>query len=118
MRLSDTSQPRCTPQRNAIGIAPIAGVPPVLHRHVDRSAAGGTPNPLHRRGSEFNQLAPHAPERLDAPRRSAHRQRRAGRGPPPLKSMARHGLPCPARPKSTDFVRNAEMIRLSRGKNV
>ena len=113
MRLSDTLQPGCTPQRNAIGIEPIAGVPPVLHHHVDRSAAGGTPNPqacAASRGSEFNQLAPHAPEWLDAPRFRAHRQRRAGRGPPPLKGMARHGLPCPTRPKSTDFVRNAKAM--------
>ena len=85
----------------AIGFAPIAGVPPVIHICIDRIAAGGTPNPPRCRGGKFNKLAPQVPEGLDAPRLSARRQRRSCRGPPTLKRMARHGWPCPARPKST-----------------
>ena len=34
---------------------------------------------------------PQVPEGLDAPRLGARRQRRSCRGPPTLKSMARHG---------------------------
>lgn len=76
---------------NAIGFAPIAGVPPVLHRDAEYLAVSGTPYPLPRRGSEFNQLAPHAPERLSAPSRSVARQHRLPRAPPVLDGMARHG---------------------------
>jgi hypothetical protein len=83
----------------AIGFVPIAGVPPVLHKCVDRFAAGGTPHPL-RRGGEFNQLAPHTPERLEAPRMGARRQHRGCRSPPTLKGMAQHASPRPS-PQAT-----------------
>src|SRR5690606_20107539 len=92
-------QPVCY-AKQAIGFAPIAGVPPVLHTRVDRFAAGGTPYPPRCRGGKFNKLAPHAPEGLHAPCLRMMRQRRCGRSPPSLKSVARHGSPCPARPKS------------------
>ncbi len=95
---------RRTAQNDAIGFAPIAGVPPVRRQPVSGEDAGGTPNPLHSRGCEFNQLAPHTPERLDAPRLHVSRQHRVARAPPLLASMARHGYSrsCPA--KITDFT--------------
>ena len=74
----------------ANGIAPFAGVPPVVHRDAEYLAVGGTPYPLRSRGSEFNQLAPHMPERLSAPRSAMSRQHRLSRAPPVLDSMARH----------------------------
>jgi len=76
---------------DAIGLAPIADVPPVRRQPVSGEDAGGTPNPLHSRGCEFNQLAPHTPEGLDAPRLHVSRQHRMARGPPLLAGMARHG---------------------------
>jgi hypothetical protein len=66
----------CTARKTANGFAPFAGVPPVLHSFVVGSLAGGTPNPLRSRGSEFNQLAPHTPERLDAPHSACRRAAR------------------------------------------
>ena len=80
-----------TAQTEAIGFAPIAGVPPVLHRDAAYLAVSGTPYPLHRRGGEFNQLAPHTPERLIAPRFTVSRHHRLPRAPPVLDGMARHG---------------------------
>ena len=79
-----------TAQADAIGFAPIAGVPPVLHRAAAYLAVGGTPYPLRSRGSEFNQLAPHTPERLIAPRSAMSRQHRLPRAPPVLDGMVRH----------------------------
>lgn len=85
------------PASDAIGFAPIcerrafAGVPPVGRLPGSRMEAGGTPYPLPRRGSEFNQLAPHTPEGLIAPRSAVSRQHRLPRAPPVLESMARHG---------------------------
>jgi len=76
---------------NAIGFAPIAGVPPVLHRTAAYLAVSGTPYPLRSKGSEFNQLAPHTPEGLIAPRSAVSRQHRMPRAPPVLDGMARHG---------------------------
>ena len=72
----------------------FAGVPPVLHRSAEYLVVGGTPYPLANavsRGSEFNQLAPHTPEGLIAPRLHVSRQHHAGRGPPVLEGMARQG---------------------------
>jgi hypothetical protein len=69
----------------------FAGVPPVRRQPVSRLDAGGTLYPLRSRGSEFNQLAPHTPERLIAPRLHVSRQHHAGRGPPVLEGMARQG---------------------------
>lgn len=69
---------------HAIGFAPIAGVPPVRRRPVSRMDSGGTPYPLRSKGSEFNQLAPHAPEGLIAPRSAVARQQRSPRAPPLL----------------------------------
>jgi hypothetical protein len=77
-------------QRDAIGFAPIAGVPPVGRLPVHEVEAGGTPYPLRRKGSEFNQLAPHVPEGLIAPRSAMSRQHRLPRAPPVLDGMARH----------------------------
>lgn len=79
-----------TAQREAIGFAPIAGVPPVGRQPAHEVEAGGTPYPLQRKGSEFNQLAPHTPERLIAPRSAMSRQHRLARAPPVLNGMARH----------------------------
>ena len=76
---------------DANGFAPFAGVPPVLHRNAAYLAVSGTPYPLQRKGSEFNQLAPHAPEGLIAPRSAMSRQHRCARAPPVLDGMARHG---------------------------
>jgi hypothetical protein len=75
----------------ANGFAPFAGVPPVGRQPVSDVDAGGTPYPLRSKGSEFNQLAPHAPEWLIAPRSAMSRQHRLPRAPPVLDSMARHG---------------------------
>lgn len=75
----------------ANGFAPFAGVPPVLHRNAAYLAVSGTPYPLRSKGSEFNQLAPHTPEGLIAPRFAVPRQRRLPRAPPVLDGMARHG---------------------------
>lgn len=80
-----------TAQSDAIGFAPIAGVPPVGRLPAHEVEAGGTPYPLHRKGSEFNQLAPHAPERLIAPCSAVSRQHRLPCAPPVLDGMARHG---------------------------
>jgi hypothetical protein len=77
----------------AIGIAPIACVPPVLHTCVNRSAAGGTHHPLLCRGGEFNELAPQMPEGLGAPCPCMVRQRQCARSPPSLKRLTRQGLP-------------------------
>ena len=56
-----------------------------------QEAARGTPNPLQRKGCEFNKLAPQVPERLDAPRVRVSRQQPSERAPPVLAGMARHG---------------------------
>lgn len=77
----------------AIGIAPIACVPPVLHMSVNRIAAGGTHDPLLCRGGEFNELAPQMPEGLGAPCLRMVRQRQCARGPPSLKRLTRQGWP-------------------------
>ena len=74
----------------ANGFAPFAGVPPVRRWPVSRVESGGTPYPLHRKGSEFNQVAPHTPERRSAPRSAMSRQYRRPRAPPVLDGMARH----------------------------
>jgi hypothetical protein len=75
----------------ANGFAPFAGVPPVRRLPVSRVEAGGTPYPLRSTGSEFDQLAPHTPERLSATRSVMSRQHRLSRAPPVLDGMARHG---------------------------
>ena len=87
-------------QKHTSGFAPLVGVPPIGQRLAACQLAGGAPYPLRSRGSEFNELAPHTPERLDAPRLAARRQRRGARAPPTLKGMARHGFPCYAPPKT------------------
>jgi hypothetical protein len=76
---------------DANGFAPFAGVPPVLHRAAAYLAVSGTPYPLRSKGSEFNQLAPHTPERLGAQRLHVARHHRLPRAPPVLDGMARHG---------------------------
>jgi hypothetical protein len=85
-----------TAQKPTSGFAPLVGVPPIGQRLTACRLAGGTPYPLRSRGSEFNQLAPHTPGRLDAPRSGARRQRRGGRSPPTLKDMAQHAFQRPA----------------------
>ena len=99
MSLSYTWRSCCIAQKHTSGFAPLVGVPPYRQRLAACVLAGGTPDPLRSRGSKFNQLAPHTPGRLDAPRFTARRQRRECRSPPTLKSMARHGSPCHAPPK-------------------
>ena len=96
MSLSYTIQRCCVRRKDAIGFEPIAGVPPAAHLSTRSCRTGGTPNPLPRRGSEFNQLAPHTPGRLEAPRTGARRQHRGCRSPPTLKGMAQHASPHPA----------------------
>jgi hypothetical protein len=76
MSPSSTWHLYCIARKTANGFAPFAGVPPVLHSILVFWLAGGTPNPLLRRGSEFNQLAPHTPEGLDAPRSACRRAAR------------------------------------------
>lgn len=85
-------------QRFASAFEALAGVPPVGQRLAACQLAGGTPYPLRSRGSEFNELAPHAPEGLGAPRFAASHQHRRSRDPPMLKGMAHHGSPCRAPP--------------------
>lgn len=46
-----------TAQKHTSGFAPLAGVPPVRQRLAACELAGGTPYPVQRTGSEFNQLA-------------------------------------------------------------
>ena len=65
-------------------------VPPVGRLPVSRMDAGGTVYPQRSRGSKFNQLAPHVPERLIASRSAMTRQQRWSRAPPLLEAMARH----------------------------
>jgi hypothetical protein len=97
-------QARRTAQKHTSGFVPLcecfafAGVPPILLGRWS-IPPGGTPYPLRSRGSEFNQLAPHMPGRLDAPRFPARRQRRGCRSPPTLKSMAQHACQRPAPPQ-------------------
>jgi hypothetical protein len=86
-------------QRQASGLEPLAGVPAHPIGMTRRTGAPEHPYPLRRRGSEFNQLAPHPPGRLRAPRSGAAHQRRGSRDPPPLKSMAQPGQPCAAPPR-------------------
>ena len=100
MSLSYTGQWVCTAQKPTSGFAPLVGVPAMLSPALHQLRCAGTPYPLRSRGSEFNELAPHTPERLDAPRLAARRQRRGARAPPTLKSMARHGSLCYAPPKT------------------
>jgi hypothetical protein len=68
----------------------FARVPPVGRLPVSMMETGGTPYPLSHRGSEFNQLAPHMPERLIATRSAVSRQHRRSRAPPMLECVARH----------------------------
>lgn len=88
-----------TAQKPTSGFAPLVGVPPMLLCRWS-IPPGGTPYPLRSRGSEFNQLAPHMPGRLDAPRLGARRQRRGCRSPPTLKGMAQHASQRPAPPET------------------
>ena len=88
-----------TAQKHTSGFAPLVGVPPMLLGRWS-IPPGGTPYPLRSRGSEFNQLAPHTPGRLDAPRLRARRQRQGCRSPPTLKGMAQHACQRPAPPET------------------
>ena len=99
MSLSYAWQSGCTAQKHTSGFVPLVGVPPFRQRLAACQLAGGTPYPVQRTGSKFNQLAPHTPGRLDAPRSTARRQRRRCRSPPTLKGMAQHACPCHAPPK-------------------
>jgi len=72
------------------GLEPPAGVPASATPSQRCLWHAGTPDPLRSRGGEFNKLAPQMPEGLDAPSLTGCRQRRCPRGPPSLKSMARH----------------------------
>ena len=98
MSLPYTWRSCCTAQKHTSGFAPLVGVPPILLGRWS-IPPGGTPYPLRSRGSEFNQLAPHTPGRLDAPRSGARRQRRGCRSPPTLKGMAQHACQRPTSPK-------------------
>ena len=51
---------------NTFGV--FTSVPLVKRRPVSKRDAGGTDYPQRSRGSKFNQLAPHMPERLIASR--------------------------------------------------
>jgi hypothetical protein len=95
MNLLVILQSRHPAQKHTSGFAPLVGVPPILLCRWS-IPLGGTPYPLRSRGSEFNQLAPHTPWRLDAPRLGARRQRRGCRSPPTLNSMAQHACQRPA----------------------
>ena len=66
-------------------------VPPVGRSPVYSIGTGGTVYPQRSRGSKFNQLAPHVPEGLIAPRSAMTRQHRWSRAPPLLEAMASHG---------------------------
>jgi len=100
MSLSYAWLSRRTAQKHTSGFAPLVGVPPFRQRLAACVLAGGTPDPLRSRGSKFNQLAPHMPGRLDAPRSGARRQRRGCRSPPTLKDMAQHASQRPAPPQT------------------
>ena len=65
-------------------------VPPVGRLPVSSMGTGGTVYPQRSRGSEFNALAPHMPERLIAPRSAVSRQHQLSRAPPMLEHMAHH----------------------------
>ena len=69
----------------------VVPVPPVGRSPVSNMGTGGTVYPQRSRGSKFNQLAPHMPERLIASRSAMTRQHRWSRAPPLLEAMARHG---------------------------
>jgi len=99
MSLSYAWQSGCTAQKHTSGFVPLVGVPPFRQRLAACQLAGGTPYPLRSRGSEFNELAPHTPEGLCAPRFAAAHQRRGSRDPPTLTGMAQHASPCYAPPK-------------------
>ena len=66
-------------------------VPPVGRLPVSIMGTGGTVYPRRSRGSKFNQLAPHMPERLIASRSAMTRQHPLSRAPPLLDGMTRHG---------------------------
>jgi hypothetical protein len=84
-----------TPMDAAASIRTNAGtfvpVPPVGRLPVSGLDAGGTVYPQRSRGSKFNQLAPHVPEGLIAPRSAMTRQQQWSRAPPLLEAMASHG---------------------------
>ncbi len=68
----------------------VAPVPPVGRSPLSSMETGGTVYPQRSRGSEFNTLAPHMPERLIASRSAMTRQHQWSRAPPLLEAMARH----------------------------
>jgi hypothetical protein len=68
----------------------VASVPPVGRLPVSSMGTGGTVYPQRSRGSKFNQLAPHTPERLIASRSAMTRQHPLSRAPPLLEAMACH----------------------------
>ena len=76
---------------NIANASTFAPVPPVGRLPVSNVGTGGTVYPLIFRGSEFNALAPHMPERLIAPRSAVSRQHQLSRAPPMLENIARHG---------------------------
>ena len=86
--------PCLTPMDAGTSILTNAGtfvpVPPVGRLPVSGMDAGGTVYPQRSRGSKFNQLAPHVPEGLIAPRSAMTRQQRWSRAPPLLEAMASH----------------------------
>jgi hypothetical protein len=88
-----------TAQKHTSGFAPLVGVPAMKSPARYQLRCAGTPYPVQRTGSEFNQLAPHMPGGLDAPRLGAHRQRQGCRSPPMLKGMAQHASQRPAPPE-------------------
>ncbi len=94
MSLSFASHSCRTAQKHTSGFAPLVGVPAMKSPALHQLRCAGTPYPVQRTGSEFNELAPHMPEGLRAPRFAAAHQHRWSRSPPMLKGMARHGYPC------------------------
>ena len=75
---------------NIANAGTFAPVPPVGRLPVSSVRTGGTDYPLIFRGSEFNALAPHMPERLIATCSAVSRQHPLVRAPPLLESRARH----------------------------
>jgi hypothetical protein len=80
----------CVRHTNIANAGTFAPVPPVGRSPVPSMGTGGTVYPLSYRGSEFNALAPHMPERLIATHPTVSRQHRLSRAPPMLESITRH----------------------------
>lgn len=99
----------CLALKIANGFASFAGVPPMIQSCVMYLLAGGTPNPLHSRGSEFNNslLMRRRGLMRHAPRAAALRTTWVTLRP---RSVMHHGFLLPPAPKMSRSRRNSPNV--------